>query len=155
MDELLMNPSFMIYCLAAVALCLNMLGLWGYSGAVRNKSKTTPNPEDASTVAKGSTVTTESPPVVARVLRAHRNATDNAVPFLILGFLYVLLGATPKMAWILFGGFTLARYCHTFFYVGGKQPWRSVAFVAGGLLTLGVMVQVARASIARLLLLMG
>ena len=40
------NPSFLIYCLFTTILCINMLGLWGYSGAVRAGTKTTPNPED-------------------------------------------------------------------------------------------------------------
>ena len=147
------NPSFLIYCLAAVALSLNMLGLWAYSGTVRAKTKTTPNEEDASTIAKGSKHTLDQPVAVARVLRAHRNAADNIVPFLLVALLYVLLGATPKMAWILFGGFTAARYLHSVAYLGEKQPWRSIAFVLSSLCTLGVMVQVVRAAIARMMLL--
>ena len=150
MAEFVTNPSFLIYCLAACALCLNMLALWGYSGAARSKTKTTPNPEDPGSVSKGATITLDTPPAVARVLRAHRNATDNIVPFLILGFLYVLLGATPRMAWIMFGGFTAVRYMHTFFYLGEKQPGRTISFVLGGLFTLGVMIQILRAAIVRL-----
>ena len=153
MEGFVDNPSFLIYCLAASALSLNMLGLWAYSGSVRSKTKTTPNEEDASTVAKGAKHTLEQPATVARVLRAHRNATDNIVPFLILALLYVLLGASPKMAWILFGGFTVVRYLHTFFYLGEKQPWRTISFVVGGLLTLGVLEQVVRAAISRMMLL--
>jgi len=155
MDDLLQNPSFMIYCLATVALSLNMLGLWAYSGAVRNKSKTTPNTEDAARIVKGATVTGDTPAAVARVLRAHLNATANIFPFLVLALLYVLLGATPKMAWILIGGFTAVRFLHSFFYLKEIQPWRSISFGVGGLLTLGVLVQVTRAAIVRLLMLMG
>jgi glutathione S-transferase len=150
MDELMQNPSFLIYCLMASLLCLNMLGLWGYSGALRSKSKTTPNPEDTAQVSKGATVTADTPAAVARALRAHTNATANIVPFLVLALLYVLLGATPKMAWILFGGFTLVRWMHTFFYLGEKQPWRTLSFALGGLLTLGVLEQVTRAAVYRL-----
>jgi glutathione S-transferase len=154
MDDLLYNPSFMIYCLAASALCLNLFGLWAYSGAVRGKTKTTPNAEDAAR-ASNSTVSADTPPAVARVLRAHANATANIVPFLILALLYVLLGATPKMAWICFGGFTGVRYLHTFFYLREKQPWRSIAFGLGGLIALVVLEQVTRAAIVRLFMLMG
>jgi microsomal prostaglandin-E synthase 1 len=151
MMELRENPSFWIFCIAATALSLNMLGLWGYSGAVRGKSKTTPNAEDPSTVSKGAKVTEETAPEVARVLRAHRNANDNIVPFLILAFLYVVLGASPKAAWILFGGFTAMRYLHTVSYLSGKQPWRTLTFVAGGLITMGVMVQILRIVIPRMM----
>src|SRR5262249_17313627 len=151
MDDLLVNPSFMIYCLAAVALAVNMLGLWAYSGVVRTKSKTTPNSEDAATVAKGSTVSAEMPPAVARVLRAPQNAFANIVPFVVVALLYVLLGATPKMAWILIGGFTAMRYLHSFFYLREIQPWRTITFSLGGLLTLGVLVQVTRAAVTRLM----
>ncbi len=151
MDDLVANKSFVIYCLAAVALCLNMMLLWAYSGAVRSRTKTTPNAEDAASVAKGAAVTLDTPPGVARVLRAHRNALDNIVPFLILGLLYVLLGATTRMAWIMFGGFTAARFLHTLAYLGEKQPWRTLSFVAGGLFTFGVLVQISRATITLLM----
>ena len=155
MDDLLENPSFMIYCLATVALSLNMLGLWGYSGVVRTKSKTTPNAEDAARVQKGATVTGDTPPALSRVLRAHMNAAANIPPFLLLALLYVLLGATPKMAWILFGGFTAMRFLHSFFYLREIQPWRTIAFALGGFFTLGVLIQVTRAAVVRLLLLTG
>jgi prostaglandin-E synthase 1 len=138
------NPSFIIYCLFAAVLCINMLGLWAYSGAVRAGTKTTPNSEDAGNTAKGATVTDATPDAVGRVLRVHRNANDNIIPFLILGLIYVLLGATPRMAWIAFGTFTAARLAHTFVYLAGKQPWRTIFFVLGQLVTLGVVVQILR-----------
>jgi microsomal prostaglandin-E synthase 1 len=149
-QNLTTSPAFAIYCLTAVALSLNLLGLWGYSGAARGKTKTTPNSEDAGTVAKGAQVVATDPPAVARVLRAHKNAMATIVPHLLLGLLYVILGASAQMAWILFGGFTVARYAHSFAYVGEKQPWRTISFVIGGLLTLALTVQVARSAIALL-----
>lgn len=147
MDSITKNPAFAVYCLTTAILCLNMLGLWAYSGAARGRSKTTPNIEDASTVSKGAEVVTSDPDTVARVLRAHTNAFVNIMPFLVLAFLYVLLGASVKMAWILFGGFTLARWGHSFAYLG---PWRTVTFVLGGLFTGVVLVEVTRLSIALL-----
>jgi prostaglandin-E synthase 1 len=149
-QNLTTNPAFAIYCLTAVALSLNLLGLWGYSGAVRGKTKTTPNPEDPGTVAKGAQVVAVDPPQVARVLRAHTNAMASIVPHLGLGLLYVILGASAQMAWIFFGGFTVLRFVHSFAYVGEKQPWRTISFVIGGLFTLGLMVLVGRAAVALL-----
>ena len=151
MQELSSEPAFAIYALCTVVLCLNMLGLWGLSGSVRGKTKTTPNAEDASTVAKGAKLVEEEPPEVARVLRAQRNADVNIMPFLVLGLLYVINGASPRAAWILFGGFTVARLAHTVAYLNGKQPWRTIFFVLGGLITLALMVQVVRGSLARMM----
>jgi microsomal prostaglandin-E synthase 1 len=144
------NPAFSIYCLSAAVLGVNLLGLWGYSGAVRGRTKTTPNLEDAGTVAKGAQVVAVDPPEVARVLRAHANAMANVLPYLVLGLIYVTLGASPTEAWVLFGGFTLFRLTHSLVYVAGKQPWRTISFVGGGLLSLALVVQVARAAIATL-----
>lgn len=150
MQNLTTNPAFAIYCLAAVALSLNLLGLWGYSGAARGKTKTTPNTEDAGTVAQGAQVVEADPPAVARVLRAHKNAMANIVPTLVLGLLYVMLGASTQMAWILFGGFTVVRFGHSFAYLNEKQPWRTISFVVGVLFTVALMVQVTRGAIALL-----
>src|SRR6185503_8771056 len=110
---LLSNKAFLIYCLMSIVLSVVLTGLWGYSGGVRGKTKTTPNPEDAGTVAKGSTVTDAEPSEVGRVMRVYKNSAANIVPFLVLGLLYSLVGATEMMAWILFGGFTAARLLYT------------------------------------------
>jgi prostaglandin-E synthase 1 len=129
------NPSFLIYSASMVVLSLNMLGLWGYSGAVRGKAKVTPNPEDLLTVTKGGTLS-DNTPEIARVLRAHRNAADNIVPFAILGLLFVAWGGSPLLTAIFCGIFTAARLAHTFAYLGEKQPWRTLSFAVGGLDTL-------------------
>jgi microsomal prostaglandin-E synthase 1 len=151
MQDLASQPAFNVYALCTIVLCLNLLVLWAYSGVVRGKSKRTPNHEDASTVAKGADLSEEKTPEEARVLRAHTNALANIVPFLAVGLLYALYGAPPTMAWIFFGGFTVARLGHTFAYLGGKQPWRTLCFALGVLFTLGVMVQIARIAIARMM----
>jgi prostaglandin-E synthase 1 len=130
------GEAFLIYSTCMVVLCLNVLFLWAFSGGVRSKTKTTPNPEDASTVSRGSSVVTSDPPEVARVLRAHRNAADNILPFAILGFLYVAWGASPLAVGIFCGIFTAARVGHSIAYLGEKQPWRTVLFTIGGLDTL-------------------
>ena len=131
--DLAHNPAFSVYVVTALVLCLNMLGLWFYSGLVRGRTKTVLNPEDAATVAKGSATVTTDPPAVARVLRAHQNATANVVPFLILGLPYVLLGASRTAALAIFGSFTAARLLHAVTYVRGVQPWRTVTFIVGSL----------------------
>jgi glutathione S-transferase len=148
LNELAKNPAFTAYCLTTVCLCLNMLGLWGFSGGARTKSKTTLNPEDQTTVAKGAELITQETADVARVLRAHTNAFVNIMPFLVMGLLYVILGASATMAWAIFGAFAFFRWVHTFAYLGGKQPWRTLSFALGGITTLVLMEEVTRYALA-------
>jgi len=136
------NPAFTAYAVSLLLLSLNLLVLWAYSGGVRGKSKTTPNPEDSRNETK---VADADPPEVARVLRAHKNAMANIVPFAILGLIYVLAGGSGTVAAVLFGIFTFARLAHSFAYLGAKQPWRSIFFGVGALTTLVLMGFIVRA----------
>lgn len=136
MSNLASNPAFLAYAVSLMILSLNLSVLWVYSAVVRGKTKTTPNEEDA----RGSTkLVPDSPPEVARVLRAHANAMANIVPFAILGIVYVLAGASGTAAAAIFGVFTAARLAHTFAYLGGRQPWRSLSFGLGAVTTLVLM----------------
>ncbi|HEX8791702.1 MAG TPA: MAPEG family protein [Polyangiaceae bacterium] len=142
MSNLASNPAFLAYSVSLLVLSLNLLVLWGYSGGVRAKSKTTPNAEDAAGATK---LLPDNPPEVARVLRAHANAMANIVPFAIVGLLYVLAGGSGMAAAVLFGVFTFARLAHSFAYLGGKQPWRTLSFALGAVTTLVLMGYVVRA----------
>jgi len=142
------NPSFLIYSASMVVLCLNVLALWGYSGAVRNKSKTTHNTEDAAGKGNGRALVQVDPPEVARVLRAHRNAADNILPFAVLGLLFVLWGASPMLTAIFCGVFVAARLAHSLTYLNEKQPWRTVSFGVGALATLVMVGFLVRALVA-------
>lgn len=138
------NPTFTVYVITCLVLCGNLLFLWGYSGGVRGGTKTTLNPEDTAAVVKGGTVVEADPPAVARVLRAHANASANIYPFLVLGLLYVLLGGPAMNAKIYFGVFTAARLLHSLVYLAGKQPFRTLSFVLGALTTLVMMGDIVR-----------
>src|SRR5439155_10338986 len=105
MSELTHAPAFVAYVVSAALLCLNLYGLWLYSGLTRNRTRTLINPEDTRLLSGRSTVERD-PPEVARVLRAHANAMANILPFLVLGFLYVLLGGSRTGAIAYFGVFT-------------------------------------------------
>jgi uncharacterized MAPEG superfamily protein len=142
------NAAFVAYAVALMVLSLNLLLLWAYSGAVRGKTKTTPNTEDARTIASGSAVVESDPPEVARVLRAHKNAMASIVPFAILGLVFVLAGGSGAAAAAIFGVFTAARVAHSFTYLGAKQPWRSVSFTIGGLATLTLMGFIVKALVS-------
>jgi microsomal prostaglandin-E synthase 1 len=128
-----------IYGITTLVLCVNLLLLWAYSGWVRARSRVTPNLEDARTVASGASVSEHVPEPVARVLRAHANATAAIIPFLLAGWLYVVLGGAPAVGWVLFVGFTAARLAHTGAYLAAVQPARTATFVLGMIATLAVM----------------
>jgi len=146
MQSMATNPAFLAYAAMLIVLSLNMLVLWAYSGAVRGKTKTTPNREDARSPELQ--VVEAEPPEVARVLRAHRNATANIVPFALLGFVWVLAGASGTAALFVFGAFTVARLAHSFAYLGGKQPWRTICYGAGAVTTLVLIVFLVRTLVA-------
>ena len=138
MNELSMNPAFHAYVAASLALMLNVLFLWVYSGVVRSRTKTVVNAED-SKVAKGAGLVDADPPEVARVLRAHRNAVDNILPFLVSGLLFVIVGGGVKAALVIFPAFVVFRVLHSYAYLQAKQPFRTLAFVAGLVTTLVLM----------------
>ena len=148
MINLAAQPAFVAYAVSVLVLSLNLLLLWAYSGSVRGKTKTTPNVEDAATVLRGSKVVEGDPPEVARVLRAHKNAMANIIPFTIVGLVYVLAGGSGTVAAWTFGVFTVARVVHSLTYVAGKQPWRSASWAVGGLTTLVLMGFVVKALVA-------
>jgi microsomal prostaglandin-E synthase 1 len=148
MINLAAQPAFVAYAVSLLVLSLNLLVLWAYSGAVRAKTRTTPNREDVGTVAKSAQLVETDPPEVARVLRAHKNALANSVPFAILGLVFVLAGASGTAAWAIFGVFTVARIVHSVAYLREKQPWRTLSFVLGGATTLVLMGFIVRALVA-------
>jgi prostaglandin-E synthase 1 len=144
MTSLAAQPAFVAYVISAIILSLNLLLLWAYSGVVRGKAKSTPNEEDAKTIKLSVT----EPPEIARVLRAHANAMANIVPFLVLALVYVLAGGSAMAAQVIFGVFTAARIAHSFAYLGGKQPWRSLSFGIGALTTLVLIGFIVRVLVA-------
>jgi microsomal prostaglandin-E synthase 1 len=138
MNNWLGNPTFASYAIACVVLCGNLLFLWVYSGATRNKVKSTPNAEDVTRF--GGTLAPMDPPEIARVLRAHANAQASIYPFLSLGLLFVLAGGAFGPGTTYFAIFSTARLLHSYAYLAAKQPWRTLFFVVGLLATLALMV---------------
>ena len=134
------NPAFVAYAVTCVALSCNLMFLWAYSGAARNRAKSTPNPEDAPRFKAN--LADIDPPGIARVLRAHANAQASIVPFLALGLVYVLAGGPPSPAVVYFAVFTIARWIHSWAYLGAKQPLRTIVFVVASLTLLALMVHV-------------
>jgi len=138
------DPVFLAYTLTVVVHTFNLLVLWHLSSFARVKTRSTMNPEDAATIARGAQVVTTDPPEVARMLRVHRNTFDNTIPFLLLALLFVSLRPDLLEAQILLGTFTVARIVFSITYVAGLQPWRTISYVIGSVTTVVLMFEVCR-----------
>ena len=104
------------------------------------------NPEDAKAF-KGEAADNEASPV-ARAIAAHRNALENIPIFAILGLLYLTTGGSETGAMAYFVTFTVSRWLHTFAYLAGLQPWRTLFYAIGWLVNVGLSVQLAVAALA-------
>lgn len=142
------TAAFGVYTLFATGLCLLLVTIDGLGGGARARSKTTLNREDATTTAKGAALVETDPDGVARVMRAHRNALANVVPFLLVMFFYVALGAPVGWVIALSGVFAAMRVVHALAYIRGIQPWRTISFVVGQSALVVTAVQVVRAALA-------
>jgi uncharacterized MAPEG superfamily protein len=138
-----MSPAFQAYALASAVLAIQLILIAFWTGAVRTKSKRYVNPEDKRVI-KGERTEAEHPDVL-RVKAAHTNALENAVPFFVVGALYVATGGSKLGGQWYCMTFLAARILHTFFYLGGLQPWRTLAFGVGALSVLGMATHVIRA----------
>jgi len=137
--DLAANPAFQAYALCMVVLIANLLMLAVKTSIARSGAKVTLNDEDTG----GAKNLVEAEPVeAARVMRAHRNAMENILPFAILGLIYVLLGASALGAWAYFGFFAVGRWVHSFAYIAAKQPWRSASYGVSSLALYGLMVSI-------------
>jgi len=144
-QNLLDNPALKLYALAVAILAIQLLLIAFWTGTVRAMNKTWVNPEDAA-LNKGTQADVDHP-AVQRVKRAHQNALENAVPFVAVGGLYALTNPGMTMAQILFFGFVGVRVLHTVFYLSNKQPFRTMMFAIGAVLTVIMAVQVIRAAV--------
>ncbi len=127
-------------CATIVAVQLVLLAFW--TGTVRVRRRVFVNPEDAAL--NKTEKADDDHPDVQRVRRAHANLLENAVPFFVVGFLYVLSGPSKLGAQVYLGTFTVARLLHTIFYLWGRQPFRTMSFAVGALTILGMAVHIVR-----------
>ena len=128
-----------IYLLCTAALAFNLWFLTFMTAARRGKAKVFVNPEDAK-LFKGEQGDKDAD-VVERAKAAHRNALENILPFMILALLYVMTGGSKTGAMAYFITFTVVRWLHSFFYLGGVQPLRTAMFGVGFLVNIGLSIQ--------------
>jgi len=139
------TPALQYYAIASTTLALHVVMLALYTGRVRFQKKQFVNGEDAR-LNKAEQVDVEHPDV-QRVIRAHSNALENALPFFVVGAVYAASGASKTGALAYFGTFVAARLLHTIFYLGGRQPFRTLSFAVGVLAIIGMGVSILRAAV--------
>jgi glutathione S-transferase len=78
------------------------------------------------------------------VFRAHQNDLENILPFLVIGFGYMLSDPSQLVAINLFRAFTVARILHTFVYaiIVLPQPSRALVWGLGYVITIYMAVVV-------------
>lgn len=137
--------AFRAYALAATAIATLLIVLALTTGFFRVRSKKYTRPEDAA-AAKGELVT-EEVEIVQLLRGAHANLIENALPFFVVGALFVATGPSATSANVYFGTFVGARFVHAIVYLARKQPYRSIAFTIGALDTLGMAAHVLKAAL--------
>jgi uncharacterized MAPEG superfamily protein len=142
---MLTGDAARLYLLFSTIVALHLIALALWTGTVRVRNKKWANPEDAK-FNKGELVDQDHPDVL-RVKRAHVNLMESAIPFFAIGFAYAMTGATKTGALAYYGTFVGVRVLHTFFYLGQKQPFRTISFAIGVLTMVGMAVHVLRAVI--------
>jgi len=139
MDPFVDSTAFRVYAAISAALMLKMVLLAFATGGVRGLKSVYPNPEDAKLL-KGQQGAEDE--TVARIKRAHINAIENEVPFVLLGLLYAMLGADPMGMQIYAYTFFVARVLHSLCYIFALQPFRTLSYTVGALCLMGMSVQV-------------
>ncbi|XP_067640989.1 microsomal glutathione S-transferase 1 [Eurosta solidaginis] len=140
------NEVFSAYAFWAGVLVIKMLLLSILTAIQRIKTKTFANPEDL--MSKHQKVKFDNPDV-ERVRRAHRNDLENILPFLVIGFLYVLTNPSVGLAVNLFRAVGISRILHTIVYavVVLPQPSRALSFFICLFVTVYMAIQVIFAAL--------
>ena len=138
----LANPAFQVFAVCAAILVVKMLIVGHYTGLKRMRKKAYLNPEDARQFSGTDEYQTSEDPEIERGLRAHRNDLESTLPFLAIGLIYLLMGASSGLATWLFIVFTALRCLFSVFYLRGMQPWRSLSFTVAEICLLVMLVQI-------------
>jgi uncharacterized MAPEG superfamily protein len=137
MEALLDSPAVRLFAACYLILVLKMMLTGGYTSFLRIRRQVYATPEDYAL--QGLSPSAVADEQIERVRRAHRNDLENVLPFFAVGFFYALSEPSLLAARVGFIGFTLARILHTVCYVRSLQPWRTLAFGVGAVLTLWML----------------
>jgi len=124
-----MNSPLHVYALCVLLLFGKMLAISCYQGFYRIRHRVFTNAEDARFFQRPALI--QELPQVQRAGKAWANDLENIPLFFVLGGLCLALDADGQLAPGLFCLFTSARVMHTLMYLGGWQPWRTIAYGLG------------------------
>ena len=133
MDSLTQTPFFLALASVLVALVFKAQILGAATAATRGRLQRFINEEDA--VWLGGAHCNPDHEQVQRLFRTHRNDLEALLPFLIVGSLYLLSGASQTVGLIYCAVFVLARFSHTFAYLTRRARLRRDSFAAGWLVS--------------------
>ena len=139
MPEPLADPNVRLLALVDLLLVLKMIALANYTSFLRLRRRVYATPEDYAM--RAATPPARPDEDIERVRRAHRNDLENILPFFVVGFFYLMTHPSMLAAQIYGIGYLLVRTLHSIFYIRSMQPHRTIAFTAGSVLTLAMLVQ--------------
>lgn len=128
-------PPLDAFALAAVVLSVKMFAVALFQGYMRTKHDRFARPEDAETYGSGEVADSDLA-VVDRAQRALRNDVENIPIFLVLAWCFVAMNIYPAACAVYFGIFAAARIAHTVFYLRPLQPYRTISYTVGTLVSL-------------------
>ena len=134
----LADPVVRLYVVVYALLLVKIAVVGMYTSTLRIRRKVYATPEDYAL--QGLAPRPARDEDNERVRRAHQNDLENILPFFVAGFLFLLTRPSLTTASIYLIGYLLARTLHSFFYIRGVQPHRTIAFTLGGVLTLAMIV---------------
>lgn len=140
------NTLLVVFTAVSALLVLKVQILGAATASTRGKLKKFINQEDADWL-EGEHVSSDDEHV-ERIFRAHRNDLENLLPFFIGGMLYLLTGASTVAGATYFGLFLLARYTHTYAYLGRRATLRRNAYTLGWLVVIVMSVHAAWAALS-------
>ncbi|XP_046802945.1 microsomal glutathione S-transferase 1-like [Lucilia cuprina] len=135
------NEVFRSYVLWGTIMVTKMLLMGPLTALQRFKNKTFNNPEDLTS--KDNKVKFDDPDV-ERCRRAHRNDMENIVPYLALGFYYVITNPSADIAINVFRAVGIARIVHTLVYAVFviPQPARVLSYMVGLVATVYMAIRI-------------
>ena len=131
MRSLLDVLAFRYWLISLIVLFFKMWANSMVQGLHRFRADSFDWPEDTRTFGRGTATGTPAAEGFERANRCWRNDLENIPIYLFLALGFVLSGGLPFWAALYFTIFTVARAAHTFFYLRGMQPWRTLAYTAG------------------------
>jgi glutathione S-transferase len=128
------------YALTAIVLEVKMAAIALVQGRGRVSTGVFVLPEDAKLFS--GTEAPQEAPIVDRASKAWRNDLENIPIFLILAGIYVMAGLSSGAFAFYCIVFMVTRILHTYTFIKGVQPWRTVVFTIGALAMFAMMIQI-------------